>query len=69
MPVFHYWRGVNELHVSENQEEEEGGDDDDLEEGAPEEHQWLLYCNLSWPHLAVRKDLFGAMAHIKIFKL
>ena len=27
--------GVNELHVSENQEEEEeeGGDDDDLEEG------------------------------------
>ena len=33
--------GVNELHVSENQEEEEeeGGDDDDLEEGAPEEHQ------------------------------
>jgi hypothetical protein len=29
--------GVNELHVSENQEVEEevGGDDDDLEEGAP----------------------------------
>ena len=27
--------GVNELHVSENQEEEVRGDDDDLEEGAP----------------------------------